>query len=291
MRRLALLLAMAACGGGGSARERASSETAERAPPERRDPELDQAVQTIRDRIADGSAPRPATDDKIVVELPASPLELVEVDDGSQLMQRVFRHVGLERDGSATDPAAKALDVHVDIDQWRTADGSSARHVDHYLTSHDGPDGTGEQHIARYLSSLAKSDPSFAIPSDRRIAYEHVVPTSGLKDTRPYTRTYLLMAQAGLTGSSVADAKVGYDPTSNRPLVQVELDRAGGLVFGELTARLVGKKLAIVVDGKVTSAPVINSAIRGGRLVIHMGGADPKEAERAAEKLANALRP
>ncbi|MCW5807191.1 MAG: hypothetical protein KIT31_32845 [Deltaproteobacteria bacterium] len=268
--RLVLLLAVAACGGGGSARERSSAtESPAERRPERRDPD--------------------SIGGEIVGERPASSLELVEVDDGSQLMQRLFARVGRAYNGSATDPAAKALDVRVEIDQ-RRADASDVRHVDYYLMAHDGPDGTGEQRIGSYLSSLAKSDPSFAIPSDRTIRYERVAPPGSATDPRPYTRTYYVMAQAGLTGSSVADAQVAFDPDSHGPIVLVDLDRAGGLVFGELTARLVGKKLAIVVDGKVASAPIINSAIRNGRISIWMGGSDPRAGERAAEKLVNALR-
>jgi preprotein translocase subunit SecD len=60
----------------------------------------------------------------------------------------------------------------------------------------------------------------------------------------------------------------------------LDLTRAGGQLFGDVTSEIVGMKLATVLDGKIKSAPVINDAIRGGKVMITMGGGDQNRAER-----------
>lgn len=66
----------------------------------------------------------------------------------------------------------------------------------------------------------------------------------------------------------------------------VALSDEGAKRFGQLTAAMVGEKLAIVVGGRVRSAPVVQSPIYGGRLSISLGGSpDPSEAKALAEAL------
>jgi preprotein translocase subunit SecD len=61
----------------------------------------------------------------------------------------------------------------------------------------------------------------------------------------------------------LTDAHVGYDQ-NNRPVINFSLNSAGAQIFGDFTGKSVGKRLAIVLDGKVYSAPVINERIGGG---------------------------
>src|SRR5262249_17908706 len=60
--------------------------------------------------------------------------------------------------------------------------------------------------------------------------------------------------------------------------------------FGDLTSKNVGRKMAIILDEKVQSAPVIQTAITGGKSNITMGGGDPRLVQQAAEDLVNVLR-
>lgn len=66
-----------------------------------------------------------------------------------------------------------------------------------------------------------------------------------------------------LDGSMLTDAQVGYDQ-NNRPVINFSLNSEGAQIFGDFTGKSVGKRLAIVLDGKVYSAPVINERIGGG---------------------------
>jgi preprotein translocase subunit SecD len=66
-----------------------------------------------------------------------------------------------------------------------------------------------------------------------------------------------------LDGSMLTDAQVGYDQNNN-PVINFTLNSEGAQIFGDFTGKSVGKRLAIVLDGKVYSAPVINERIGGG---------------------------
>ncbi|MDR2080718.1 MAG: protein translocase subunit SecD [Campylobacteraceae bacterium] len=77
------------------------------------------------------------------------------------------------------------------------------------------------------------------------------------------SRKYLLKAVPILDGSMLTDARVGYDQT-NRPMITFSLNPQGAKIFGDFTGKNIGKKLAIVLDNMVYSAPVIQSRIGGG---------------------------
>ena len=60
------------------------------------------------------------------------------------------------------------------------------------------------------------------------------------------------------------DAKVAFDQNNNQPIINFTLNAQGARIFGDFTGANVGKRLAIVLDKKVYSAPVINERIGGG---------------------------
>lgn len=104
-------------------------------------------------------------------------------------------------------------------------------------------------------------------------------------------RLRILETDRVLTGAHVAAAEVTIDDATGRPNVRVELDAEGARRFGEVTGRAVQRRLAILVDGRVVSMPVIMEPITGGRAQITLGsGASMEEALREAQALAIALR-
>ncbi len=74
------------------------------------------------------------------------------------------------------------------------------------------------------------------------------------------TRYYLLEKEAKVTGADLKDARTSRDEY-NMPAVSFEFGREGSRKFGELTEANIDKQLAIVLDNKVQSAPVIRSRI------------------------------
>ena len=78
---------------------------------------------------------------------------------------------------------------------------------------------------------------------------------------------YLLRAIPVLDGSMLTDAKVGFDE-NNQLVINFTLNGQGAKIFGDFTGKYVGKRMAVVLDNKVYSAPNINERIGGGRVQI-----------------------
>ncbi len=75
---------------------------------------------------------------------------------------------------------------------------------------------------------------------------------------------FLLHSQTLLTGAYLTDARVQIDSQYNEPYVSIEFDKKGAMIFERVTGENVKKRLAIVLDKKVYSAPVIQEKISGG---------------------------
>ena len=91
-----------------------------------------------------------------------------------------------------------------------------------------------------------------------------------------------VMKEAVLNGKDVAHAAAQKDPVTGNLGVRVTLTEKGKERFASLTERSVGKRLAIVVNGKIVSAPVVREKIAGGEVVVN-GNFSAKEADELAE--------
>ena len=103
-------------------------------------------------------------------------------------------------------------------------------------------------------------------PQARPSLNTELLPMSGQRADEPDT-TILVERDVAMTGENITDARVGYDEIG-QPLVDLRLNGRGAAVFEKLTAENVGRAMAIVLDGKVYSAPVIQERIGGGRCSI-----------------------
>ena len=88
---------------------------------------------------------------------------------------------------------------------------------------------------------------------------------------------YVVQKKTLLTGADLSTARVSIDQNTSEPYVSVEFNAAGARAFGELTEANVGRRLAIVLDGNVHSAPVIRERIPSGQAQI-TGGFTSEEA-------------
>jgi len=92
---------------------------------------------------------------------------------------------------------------------------------------------------------------------------------------------YLLKEKTLMTGEYLKDARVALDSQFHEPYVALEFDDVGGKLFEQITGANVKKRLAIILDDNVYSAPVIQERIPGGRAQI-TGRFDTKEASDLA---------
>jgi preprotein translocase subunit SecD len=95
---------------------------------------------------------------------------------------------------------------------------------------------------------------------------------------------YLVRKEAVITGRDLKSARAGVDPQTNGPEIQFNLNPQGAEKFKRETGRSIGRQLAIILDNRVESAPVIQSQIAdNGRIT-------GRYTVQAAEELAKVLR-
>jgi SecD/SecF fusion protein len=85
----------------------------------------------------------------------------------------------------------------------------------------------------------------------------------GADDNQKYTIQDII----AMAGDRLSDARAGFDQ-QGRPAINFRLDTVGARQFGDITRQNVGRPFAIVLDGKVLSAPTINEPIPGGSGII-----------------------
>lgn len=139
--------------------------------------------------------------------------------------------------------------------------------------------------IERRVNELGLTEPVIQRQGKDRI----IVELPGVKDPEKAIamlgRTAMLQfkdesGKVVLTGSDLKDAKAQVSQ-GNQAVVGLEFSDEGGKKFADLTARNVGKKIAIELDGEVLTAPVVQEAITGGHAQIS-GSRNVEEAEHLA---------
>ena len=77
-------------------------------------------------------------------------------------------------------------------------------------------------------------------------------------------RQYLVQRRVMVAGERLTDGQPGQNSQTGEWVVNFKFDSVGARQFGDVTRQNVGKPLAIVLDGRVISAPVIREPILGG---------------------------
>jgi preprotein translocase subunit SecD len=126
------------------------------------------------------------------------------------------------------------------------------------------------------------------LPANRKLYWQYEEVKKGLKAAR--LAPYVLKDEIILTGDDINDAQTGLDQQTSSYYVALEFKPRGAGIFAEVTGANVKKRFAIVLDGKVMSAPVINERIPGGRASIRMGDDSTEAQFKEASTLALVLR-
>ncbi|MBI2092478.1 MAG: protein translocase subunit SecD [Deltaproteobacteria bacterium] len=142
------------------------------------------------------------------------------------------------------------------------------------------PEGFSAEIVAKINEAVASK-----LPVTSEISFELVRDTITKKVVRGIP--YLISKKADVTGDMLQDARVSIE--QNEPHVNLTFDKTGTANFGDLTKNNVKKKLAILLDGNVNKAPVINEPILSGRAQISLGYGDYQSLLKEAEDLALVL--
>ncbi|PSM52506.1 protein-export membrane protein SecD [Campylobacter blaseri] len=105
-----------------------------------------------------------------------------------------------------------------------------------------------------------RQDQANTLSNEVAAAYGDII----LKDAKNENIKYVVKQIPVLDGEMLVDAKVAFDQNTNQPIINFTLNSQGAAIFGDFTGENVGKRLAIVLDNKVYSAPRINERIGGG---------------------------
>lgn len=101
---------------------------------------------------------------------------------------------------------------------------------------------------------------------------------------------YLVESVSKITGDDLQDATVQIDQQKNQPYVSMTFKSAGSKKFEDITGENVGKRMAVILDGNVYTAPVIQQKIGGGNAQITLGFGNFDQLLRQAKDIALVLR-
>jgi preprotein translocase subunit SecD len=239
-----------------------------------REQAVDQARETVAERI-DGLGLREAgvmaREENIVVELPGATDE--QFDQIRAVISRTARLEFKVVDDEATF-LADLSDVPQGVSraQETVSAGEENPSVQSTYLTASGED--ARTRLQDYVASLRQNG---SIPEGREVLVGQAdlgLDAEDLEDgetPQEVWRTYTVHSRADVTGDAIADAMVANDPQDGNPYVALTFDSAGADAFERLTGANVRRRMAIVLDDRVETAPVIQSRIGGGRASITLG--------------------
>ncbi len=172
------------------------------------------------------------------------------------------------------------------LDQFGLAEPTVAKQgKDKILVELPGIKTPQEEQRVRKLIAKAAHLQLMAVDEARQARVDQMTPEEAaeygdiiLQDRQGHK--YLVKEIPILDGSMITDARVAFDQ-NNQPVIDFTLNSQGADIFANFTAKNVGKRLAIVLDNVVYSAPVIRERIGGGSGQIS-GGFSVQEAHDVA---------
>jgi SecD/SecF fusion protein len=123
---------------------------------------------------------------------------------------------------------------------------------------------------------LKRPDVQKVIPNN--VEFKFSAKTEKDANGKDYYKMYLVNKEPELTGGVITDAQANIDPNTSTPIVTMTMNSEGATEWARITGANVGKRIAIMLDGAIFSAPVVKGKIPGGRSQIE-GMADLNEAK------------
>lgn len=205
-------------------------------------------------------------------------LQIIAIDDRSHVLSRVVHN------DVPPDIELETEDVPVGVDQ----NGQANTRDNTYAVAHARAGESAKQTRARLLQWLTH----FNLPAGEHFAAQDVY--APLPDAsrlvRSGARSYVLEDPPVITSADIAHVEaIAAEAPVPMCEVRVSLTDGGAKRFLDATRRLVQRRMAILVDGVVKSAPVVMSPIPGGHLIITVGNSMP-DACPEAHKIAATLR-
>ena len=210
-----------------------------------------------------------STDETPVPDSPIQPHGNGVVQETIRVLKRRVRDLGASY---AVVTAADGTNDQVKVELWDVVDVVSAQRI---LTTR----GRLELKVVEGVESTRESllqDRGGVVPPDLDVV-------SGSGDATGSTIFYLVRRENVITGRDVKAARSSVEVQTHNPSVGFRLNAAGAAKFERETARNIGRRVAIILDGRVMSAPTIHSPIKD------QGQITGRFTEREAAELAQVL--
>ena len=269
------------------------------------------AMEIIRNRVDQYGVSEPSIQRqgsrRIIVELPG----IAREEEAKQLLQgTALLEFRIVRDADFTFPIMQRIDNVLagkveDSTKTATENGTETAENDTSGTTSDTSNAelSEEEFKAKHpFFSIVRIDPQGRssegyVPADERNKLEMILNRPDVQKVIPnnvefkfsaktekdangkeYYRLFLVNKEPELTGGVITDAQANIDPNTSTPIVTMTMNSEGATEWARITGANVGKRIAIMLDGAIFSAPVVKGKIPGGRSQIE-GMADLNEAK------------
>ncbi len=134
----------------------------------------------------------------------------------------------------------------------------------------------GARELPKLLALLDRKEVKRAMPVDIQILVGATPEgKADVPESEKFYYVYAVAAEAELTGDVITDAFPSFDPTNNAPIVMMQMDAMGSERWAQITGANIGKRIAIVLDDRVYSAPnVINKIPNGSSQITGSGSTE-----------------
>jgi SecD/SecF fusion protein len=165
-----------------------------------------------------------------------------------------------------SDTAKKAEAERTDTNLAKTEAEQAKEHPFLYLARPDQR-GSGEAFVAdedrdKINRILNREDVKRLIPPDVQFVWS--AKNLFVSEGKRYYVLYAVKKEPELTGGVIVKARATIDPNSNQPIVTMEMNSEGSRDWARITGANINKRIAIILDNGVFSAPVVRNKIVGG---------------------------
>ncbi len=255
---------------------------------------IDRGIEIVRNRVDQYGVSEPSIQKlggtRIIVELPGVSKEaevrqllqgtallefklLKEPEVSYRIMEAIDKALAASSAVDSTDTTALAATAPDDTTKIATPDGDltpeqfARKHPFFSVAIVNPQQFPGEAIVAeenkeKVRRMLDRDEVRRVIPSD--VAFVWSAKTKLLGGGKRYLTLYPLKQSAELTGGVVTNARATLDPSYNQPIVTMEMNSDGARDWARITGANINKRIAIVLDNAVFSAPVVRGKIPGG---------------------------
>ncbi len=257
---------------------------------------VSRAMEIIRNRVDQYGVSEPSIQRqgsrRIIIELPG----VAHEEEAKQLLQgTALLEFRLVKDPEFTISVMQNIDKvlagKINLDSSKTDSSLASNEVKKDTTAQDTTKQLSEEEFKKQhpffsialINPQSKMADAYVKEDDRsrltallnRPDVQKVIPNNVefVFSAKPYAHQngkgiyvlYLVNKTPELTGGVITDASANIDPTTSSPIVNMTMDADGATQWARITGANVGKRIAIMLDGVVFSAPNVRGKIPGGR--------------------------